>query len=122
MRSTPLEWHRTPSAAWPQTEAKIRTIEEEVLAFLPSCGQPPTRVELERAISGSPLDVSDALHNLAVADLIELNELRVTLQSGRITRPTAGTVTALPLRPRAVCANRTSRLLVRERAAGRSKQ
>lgn len=117
MRSTPIARRHTPWAL-PRTEAMIRTVEAEVLARLSAEEQPLTRVELERMIGASPLDVANALHNLAVAGSIVLSELRVALV-GCATSPILATV--VPLRRRADAGRAALRMLtvpVRELAAG----
>lgn len=69
--------------AVPSTEVRTGLCEvEAVKRLLVREGRDPwTRVQLERAIGGNPLDLSDALHNLAVAGVIRLSEESVTLTS-----------------------------------------
>jgi len=73
-------WGGGPPVA-PSTEARTATCEVEVVKRLLAreSREPWTRVQLERAIRSNPLDLSDALHNLAAVGLIRLSEARVTL-------------------------------------------
>jgi len=90
MRSAYMECG--PFAAPGSTQQRIRTHEVdvlEVLLFSDDCS-PWSRARLERVIGGNPLDLSDALHNLAVAGLIHLSENSVTLS--RVTRVTMQSV------------------------------
>ena len=92
-------WHRAVylscmSLAVLSTRVRIGMCEVEIVKrLLASDGfEPWTRAALECVVVGAPLDVSDALSNLAAADVICLSEGRVALArhcAGRT--PSSGT-------------------------------
>jgi hypothetical protein len=93
MRSTCFKSRSEPSADCYAAEARVGRVEVDVLAFLVACEHSPTRVELEYEIDSDPLDISNALHNLAAADLIDLNESHITFsRTSRLTMSMSGAV------------------------------
>lgn len=97
MSNTYIERHRrAPFSRRHSTEQRISRCEVDVLAFLLDQERPPTRVQLEHEIDGDPLDLSNALDNLAAAGLLDLSERSVTLtRRARLTRQTVADTLAV---------------------------